>query len=72
MVIQEHPTVASADDDYFGKEIASAFVSGYNGALSFILIMVSIWPFLILLSLIIWAGRKYFRVKKIPNQLSQT
>ena len=72
MVIQEHPTVASADDDYFGKEIASAFVSGYNGALSFILIMVSIWPFLILLFLIIWAGRKYFRVKKIPNQLSQT
>lgn len=57
------PQSANVSVSYFSK-IWNAIKSGWNGLLSFFIGLLHIWPFLIILSLIIWFIKRKWAAKK--------
>ena len=52
------------EGDGFGRRIANSFGQGWQGFLFFIVGLVNIWPFLILIAVVIWFFRSYRKRKK--------
>jgi len=57
-LIQEHEYTAARKARNFGQQLVDSFKNGFDGFLDFTLVLVSIWPFILILGLPWW-----FRVR---------
>ena len=70
-IYEELPYQRMPEQSFFGR-LAKAFVEGWHGLLEIILGLVSAWSFLLLLALVVWFLRRWWKKRQTPATKTKT